>query len=198
MHPTDLAIQKYWNHLRKRNLPWYPRRGTRVDLAKMLGEFGLNVGVEIGTRFGDYAKILLDANPACQLTCVDPWMAYNNRSKQWQDDSYQRALNLLQPYIQQGRCELCRRPSMEAVGSWSDNSLDFVFIDGNHDFDFAMEDIIYWSKKVKTGGVVAVHDYHPFCGSDVRFAVDAYTRGHYIDPWYVTREMEPSAFWVKQ
>lgn len=166
----------------------------------MLGEFGLNIGVEIGTRFGDFAKVLLDQNPNCFLTCVDPWMAYNNRNKEWQDDSFDRAKKLLEPYIHEPecRCTLVRKCSMDAVESWPDESLGFVFIDGNHDFDFAMEDIIYWSRKVKTGGIVAVHDYHPFTGSDVRFAVDAYTAGHDIRPWYVTREMEPTAFWVKQ
>jgi hypothetical protein len=163
----------------------------------MFGEFGLNVGVEVGTRFGDFAKVLLDQNPKCDLTCVDPWMGYNNRSQQWQDDSYERAVKLLTPYIQAGRCTLCRKCSMDAVDAWDDASLGFVFIDGNHDFDFAMEDILYWSRKIKTGGIVAVHDYHPFTGIDVMAAVNAYVAAHDIRPWYVTREMEPTAFWVK-
>jgi hypothetical protein len=164
----------------------------------MLGLFGLNVGVEVGTRFGDFAKVLMDQNLNCTLACVDPWEAYNSRTTEWQDASYQRAKACLKPYIDATRCMLYRKASMDAVGSWEDGVIDFVFIDGNHDFDFAMEDIIYWSRKVKAGGIVAVHDYHPFCGSDVRFAVDAYTQGHDIRPWYVTREMEPTAFWVKQ
>jgi predicted O-methyltransferase YrrM len=167
-------------------------------MAKMLGELGLNVGVEVGTRFGDFAKVLLTENPNCRLTCVDPWAAYNNRSQGWQDDSLERCRALLSPFIDQMRVTLMREFSMDAVRKVEDGCLDFVFIDGNHDFDFAMEDIIYWSKKVKSGGVVAVHDYHPFCGSDVRFAVDAYVAGHDIRPWYVTREMEPTAFWEKQ
>ena len=36
----------------------------------------------------------------------------------------------------------------------------FVYIDGNHKFDFICPDIIYWSKKVKHGGIVAVHDFY--------------------------------------
>lgn len=164
----------------------------------MFGLFGLNVGVEIGTRFGSFAKVLMDENPNCQLTCVDPWIGYNNRTQQWQDDSYERAVKLLSPYIQAARCILCRQPSMEAVVDWTDENIDFVFIDGNHYFDFAMEDILYWSRKVKAGGIVAVHDYHPFTGIDVIAAVNAYTSAHNIQPWYVTREMEPTAFWVKQ
>lgn len=169
----------------------------------MLGLFGLNQGVEVGTRFGDFAKILLDANPNLNLTCVDPWEAYEmssgQRTQDWQDKSYQRALDLLvKPGTYGGRVQFMRQYSMEAIKRFKDGCLDFVFIDGNHDFDFAMEDIIYWSRKVREGGIVAVHDYHPFCGSDVRFAVDAYTAGHDIRPWYVTREYEPTAFWVRK
>ena len=163
----------------------------------MLGEFGFNEGVEVGTRFGDFAKALLDANPKLHLTCVDPWMAYNNRTQAWQDASYQRALNLL---VKPGKynVQIMRQPSMEAVDRFADRCLDFVFIDGNHDFEFAIMDIIHWARKVKRGGIVAVHDYHPYCGSDVPIAVDAYTMAKDIRPWYVTRELEPTAFWVKQ
>lgn len=183
--------------MRTRNLPWYPRRGSRDDLAKMFSGLGFSRGVEVGTRFGGYAETLVRSNQGLTLTCVDPWEAYNNRTQEWQDASYSKAVERLGRFIADGRLEICRKKSMDAVGLFSEQSLDFVFIDGNHDFDYAIEDIIHWSKRVRSGGVVAVHDYHPFCGSDVRYAVDAYVASHDIRPWYVTREMEPTAFWVK-
>ena len=41
-----------------------------------------------------------------------------------------------------------------------DESLDFVFIDGNHEYDFVFSDIKNWLPTVKCGGVLAGHDYH--------------------------------------
>jgi predicted O-methyltransferase YrrM len=160
----------------------------------MLGQLGMNVGVEVGTRFGDFAKVLCEANKQLALTCVDPWLAYNNRTQEWQDASYAKAMHLLGPY----NIDVMRLTSMDAVRHFQPNSIDFVFIDGNHDFEFAIMDIIHWSKIVRPGGIVLVHDYHPYCGSDVPIAVRAWTEAMHIDPWYVTRELEPTAFWVKQ
>ncbi len=48
---------------------------------------------------------------------------------------------------------------MEAVADFADNSLDFVYIDGNHDFRYIAEDISEWTNKVKKGGIVSGHDY---------------------------------------
>ena len=136
--------------------------------------------------------MLCEVNPQLHLTCVDPWSAYPVRSQEVQDRNYSVAVEALAGLNVSIKC----LSSMEFVGVVLDGSLDFVFIDGDHSFENAMLDILMWSKKVKSGGIVAVHDYHPFCGMDVILAVNAYTRANHIDPWYVTREMEPTAFWV--
>jgi hypothetical protein len=51
---------------------------------------------------------------------------------------------------------------------------------------------------VKPGGIVAVHDYDVWEGGDVTLAVNAYTHAHRIDPWYVTQELTPTAYWVQK
>ena len=196
MTDTDRAIQRRFAFSgRNRNLPWYPRRGKRTDLAVLFAALGFNIGVEIGTRTGEFAEVLCQANPELTLSCVDPWSEYSTRSQDTQDRNYAEARSRLAEYP---RCILVRQPSLSAAPFFMDGSLDFVFIDGNHLFDYAMADIIIWAPKVRDCGIVAVHDYHPFTGSDVRLAVDAYTSAHHIDPWYVTREMEPTAYWVRR
>jgi len=171
---------------RKSTLPWYPRRGTRNDLAAIFAQLNYKIGVEVGTRDGTFAEILCKANPDLHLTCVDPWADAHIAPQ------YPIAVKRLAPY----NTTLIKKTSMEAVGTFTDESLDFVYIDGNHHFDFVMLDLIYWAKKVKQGGVISLHDYaHE--GGEVVHAVNAYTRSHYIDPWYVTRERIPSAFWIK-
>ena len=68
------------------------------------------------------------------------------------------------------RVNLWPVPSLEAVKYFADNSLDFVFIDGSHDYESVKKDIQAWLPKVKSGGVLAGDDYATWPG--VKQAVD--------------------------
>jgi len=194
---TDEAIQRSFPFkYRTRNLPWYPRRGTRNDMAVVLGKLGFNIGAEVGTYKGQYAKVLCDSNPKLHLTCIDPWRAYSHWTQEFEDKIYATALENLK-----GRnVTIIRKPSLDAVRDFKDESLDFVLVDGDHSFDGAMQDIIQWSYKVRKEGIVMVHDYWVSgIGADVVKAVDAYVHCHGIHPWYMLREnFAPTAFWVKK
>jgi len=54
-----------------------------------------------------------------------------------------------------------RMTSTEAAATYADNTLDFVFIDAQHDYDSVHADILAWWPKVKIGGIIAGHDYNP-------------------------------------
>ena len=99
---------------------------------------------------------------------------------------------------------------MDALADFEDESLDFVYIDGDHNFRFIAEDIYEWPKKVKKGGVIAGHDYTTLDGPGlyaadcyaVKCIVDAYTRCFQIPKWYLLgkeREVDKyrSWFWIK-
>jgi hypothetical protein len=62
-----------------------------------------------------------------------------------------------------------RMTSVGASKLYTDNSLDFVFIDAFHTYDAVKEDIGVWMPKVRIGGVLAGHDYD---WPEVRRAVD--------------------------
>ena len=188
-------IQKAFHtsdRLDRDNMPVYLRRGTRVTLAECFRTFNFNIGAEIGTRKGEYAMALCKANPDLHLYCVDPWMAYSHIRQDVQDVMYDVAMKNLEPY----RITVIRKTSMDALADFADHSLDFVFIDGNHTFDFVCPDIIFWSYKVKHGGIIAAHDYMPGTWHGVMQAINSYTHCHDIRPWYTTRERESTAFWV--
>ena len=60
-------------------------------------------------------------------------------------------------------------PSITSI--YKDNSIDFVFIDGGHEYEQVYADIIAWLPKLKIGGYISGHDYlEPSCG--VKKAVD--------------------------
>lgn len=49
--------------------------------------------------------------------------------------------------------------SIKLSRRYKKESLDFVFIDGSHDYNDVLRDIRVWSKKVKKGGFIGGHDY---------------------------------------
>ena len=49
--------------------------------------------------------------------------------------------------------------SKNAVKLFKDESLDFVYIDANHAYDFVKEDLEMWWPKIKKGGYICGHDY---------------------------------------
>jgi hypothetical protein len=49
-------------------------------------------------------------------------------------------------------------PSTEASALFPDESLDLVFIDGNHGYSHVKQDIRAWLPKVRPGGVLCGHD----------------------------------------
>lgn len=51
--------------------------------------------------------------------------------------------------------------SYNVCNSIEDNSLDFVYIDGEHTYDGVMRDIELFLPKIKTGGYIGGHDYKP-------------------------------------
>jgi hypothetical protein len=54
---------------------------------------------------------------------------------------------------------MIRANSQKASEIFQDESLDFVYIDANHAYDFVVDDINYWYSKVKKGGYLWGHDY---------------------------------------
>ena len=49
--------------------------------------------------------------------------------------------------------------SCEVVEQFKDRYFDFVFIDGDHEYEAVKQDITDWMPKVKHGGILAGHDH---------------------------------------
>ena len=172
---------------------------SRDDLPAFFKEMGYEVGVEIGVYKGEYLKLFCEAG--LKMYGVDPWLPYidfdieSENRIQRQDFLFGHAKKFLEPYK---NCSLVRKMSMDAVKDFEDESLDFVYIDGNHRFKYIAEDLCEWTKKVKKGGAISGHDYiHPRrvrgdrdFNLQVKFVVDAFTEAFQIDNWYVLGERD--------
>jgi len=193
---ADKTIRSTFRVKRRDTLPftgWL--KSTRKDLAQLYNTFGYKVGAEIGVQRGHHAKLMFENIEGLKLYCVDPWDAYNRISQKKMEAVYLDC----QKQLKGRNVELMKMTSMHAVKSFEDGSLDFVYIDGLHEFDSVMRDVMHWARKVRPGGIVAGHDYYPFYQGGIMPAIDAYTRAHNINDWYITTDDEfPSWFWVQK
>lgn len=117
-----------------------------------------------------------------------------------------------------------RQYSVEAAKTFADRSLDFVYLDASHRLPDIITDMAAWIPKIRSGGIIAGHDYHLYrpkrwrhpdgtCTEgtpdrhapriQVKSAVDAWTSAYNISPWFILGEMdaigkdqrEPSLSW---
>lgn len=161
----------------------------RTDLPGFFVQMGFEKGAEIGVMHGKFS--VLFAKAGLEHYAIDPWLVYGDYpsgSQEKADAEYQSARSLLQPF---SKCRIIRKTSMEAVQDFEDNSLDYVYIDGNHQLRYVVEDICEWSKKVRPGGVVSGHDYFYCAGTrlmnmiHVPQAVKAYVGCYGIESFYI-------------
>ena len=152
---------------------------------KLINELGFTVGAEIGVDRGRFAGRILQVNPKLKLFGVDAWKLYRdyNGSSSFNqaklDRFYVKAKETLKPY----NVKLIKAFSMDAVKKFVNESLDFVYIDANHRYEYCMDDIKEWSKKVKKGGLVAGGDYCNGLYADLGGMQTNYGVKRAVDEW---------------
>jgi predicted O-methyltransferase YrrM len=181
----------------------------RDNLAQLFCALGYRVGAEIGVLRGDYSEVMFKHNPGLRLHLIDPYAQYSENG---------RAVNMTEVMLET-RARLAnydahftREYSMDVIDDFADGGLDFVYIDGNHSWPNITQDIYWWARKVRPGGIVAGHDYYKSTRPTSQFhvieAVNGYTSAYKISPWFLlgTKAKNPgevrdkcrSWFWVKE
>jgi len=124
------------------------------------------VGVEIGVLDGWHALDMVETLSIKKLYLIDPYKAYGEYHESVGNPrKAQKALNermrvakkVLKKYG--GKVEFIRKFSEAATEHIEDGSLDFLYIDGNHQYEFVKKDIELYYPKVKKGGIIGGDDY---------------------------------------
>jgi len=163
---------------------------VRDELPEFFKEMGYKVGAEIGVLRGEFTEQICKAG--LKVYGIDPWLKYNNYRMDSREGSYdviyEEAKDRLAPYD----CTLIRKTSMDAIEDFPNDSLDFVYIDGNHTIRYIVEDIYEWNRKVRSGGIISGHDFgwtnrgpYSFQALHVRYAVEMMVTILGIKNWYV-------------
>jgi hypothetical protein len=151
---------------------------NRNELAKYFASLGFKIGAEVGVCDGRYSEMLCKSIPNLKLLCVDAWRAYPDNSQDGTQEQLDRCLRITVDRLKAYDVQIIKKWSLDAVREVRDESLDFVYIDCNHKFDYVMEDIIAWGRKVKRGGIISGHDYWNIKDFGVVSAVDTYVKVH--------------------
>jgi hypothetical protein len=157
MPPMTPAQRAYHQKVRANNrrnmLQWLPRQG---------------VGAEIGVWEGAFtAEILKYAGPK-KLVLIDPWdLLAGSKPDDWVHDANSDAARMRamhdkvqETYGMLPGVEIRRGFSTDVLESYPDDHFDWVYIDGNHLYDFVRADLRLALAKVKGGGIVAGDDFY--------------------------------------
>lgn len=203
MTSLEYIINKYKDVIDFTRKPPYELPITRDDLASLFEELALLRGVEIGVERGRFSQTLLERNKSLNLTGVDPLMVYKGYREHVSQDKMNDFVKEIEERTKGYNYSLIRSYSTEAVDMFKDESLGFVYIDGNHDFLNTTLDIHYWTPKVYKGGIISGHDFVRNKKKDykchVKDVVTAWAYSHDIKFWFITKkDKSPSWFWVKE
>jgi hypothetical protein len=136
-----------------------PLRGTIEAIKQKFLNQAVN-GVEIGVFKGCHAENILKTLNVETIYLVDPYESYvdnwDQTSSEALTNAYFSARRKLAKY--QNKVVWVKKPSEQAVNSIPDN-LDFVYIDGNHNYSFVKKDIQLYYPKIKRGGILGGHNF---------------------------------------
>jgi hypothetical protein len=159
--------------------------------------------VEVGCWKGRSAAFMAveihNSGKSIQFDCVDTWNG-SVTEEPHQNDSWVKSGTLYERFLSNtDRVKHIITPkrgdSVEVASTYEDNSLDFVFIDGDHRYECVKADIEAWLPKMKSGSILAGHDYgwcedvrravHEVLGEGTDSYTDRYGIGYksYDDPW---------------
>lgn len=154
------------------------------------------VGAEIGVHRGVFSNFILEKVNPQKLYLIDPWKWFD--SAQYSETLYggrkgggQKNMNLrfnkvekkIRQRVISKQVTILRKLSEDAAKAIEDNSLDWVYIDGDHSYKGIMNDLVNYYNKVKIGGYIVGDDYdeHNWYKDDVVKAVRDFVRDNKVD-----------------
>jgi len=124
------------------------------------------VGIEIGVAAGEHAISLLENLNIERIYLIDPYEDYELYLEGKAHYGIDQLGLLETEVLARARLEKYRskiiwlkKYSSEAI-NFIDEKVDFVYIDGNHQYEFVVEDIDNYFLLLKESGVLGGHDYY--------------------------------------
>jgi hypothetical protein len=132
-----------------------------AEFAKEKFKFPIIVA-EVGVEKGINAAEMVQKMNISKLYLIDDYLPYTDYLGGFcppgiQEEVYRVMFKNLTPHLD--KIVFITRSSTLAVKLFADDFFDFVYIDGNHNYDSVKQDISIWFPKVKKGGILGGHDF---------------------------------------
>jgi hypothetical protein len=127
---------------------------------------------EIGVWEGDFSQRILDHTQPAKLHLIDPWRY--EQDIMYKDSLYGGQIGGSQAKLDHVYARVCKRFASELATqqvlihrgdshtvceAFEDEYFDWIYIDGNHLYEYAIRDLNMYYRKVKAGGFITGDDY---------------------------------------
>ena len=138
---------------------------------------------EVGVYRGDFSQKILDYCNPSELHLIDNWKFeikehhpfdnlyenfsgfygkihwehFGDDSNKTQEENYHYVKNR---FLKSSHVILNRNNSIAGLHSLSDCSLDVIYIDANHQYEYVLQDLMMARKKLKPGGILLLNDFY--------------------------------------
>jgi hypothetical protein len=141
------------------------------------------VGVERGRNAVDMVQNISNIG---KLYLIDDYLPYTDYlggycPQEIQDQVYQDMLERISLYSD--KIIVIKKSSLDVALTFPDGFFDFIYIDGNHNYESVKQDMYAWFPKVKKGGLLSGHDFDPrnITRQDVAEAVKYFCRENNLE-----------------
>jgi len=166
-------------------------------LTKIINDNNYKNVAEIGIGYGTHAKYILKTTDISNLILVDPTKYYPNdgfandimnQTPEIPGNHFNELYDLINKELSpwKNRFTWYRTESLTITDEQiPNNSLDCVFVDGDHSYEAVSKDLEFWWKKVRSGGQLLGDDYWM---ADVSNAVNEFAKLHNLKLDFVYKD----------
>ena len=153
-------------------IPLEKYQSTPIRYLEIGAFYGANL-ISVAQSYGSH--------PDSQMYAIDPWIDYEDypEYKGQQTTIYDTFLRNIDQSGHSDKIVIKRGYSNEQLLLLEDDSFDVIYIDGNHEPEYVLEDAVLSFRKLKIGGIMIFDDYG-WGGPDLtQRGIDAFLSGYH-------------------
>ncbi|MCF7852311.1 MAG: class I SAM-dependent methyltransferase [Simkaniaceae bacterium] len=167
---------------------YFPHPIAFLKTVSLLWNVKIKTIAEIGVYRGISSIYLRQLFPEAHLYLIDPWEIYSDykneeaaaptQDKEVMEKAYHMVISL---FGNDPQTTIMRHTSQEASDLIAE-PIDLILIDGNHSYSYVKQDITLWQPKIRSGGLIAGHDYNSLFPGVMRAVDEAFNENIVFGP----------------